>query len=136
MASFIFPSALMDMATGGLDFMRDGFSVMLLDPSGIPDEGASVRSEIKGEVMAPGYRAGGQAVETDITVDEGSDGIWLVLGGADWPSSSILAGFAAYYRNTGDEFNDSLVALVDFGGMVQSVNDMFRLTETRIRLVI
>lgn len=134
MQSFIYPSALLEFATGGLDFMRDDFSVMLLSPSHVPDRTKSVRAELGEEVIAPGYSPA--AVETDIVLHEGGPGLSIILGQVEWPSSSIMAGFAAYYRNTGNELSDSLVALIDFGQFVQSINDVFMLTESRINLTL
>lgn len=130
MESFIYPSILLDIVTGGVDFMRDDFSVMLLGPDFRPDRSISVRGELSDEVAAPGYSRA--AVETDILVDHGSEGLLITLGGAVWPASTIKASYAAYFRNDGNELADSLIALIGFGGIIQSIDDTFTLTETQI----
>lgn len=132
MASFIYPPAILDILTGGLDFSRDDFAVMLLDPSHSHHSADSIRADLSAEVSGGNYREGGLSVDVRIEVVDGETSV--VLGGAAWPRSNIVAQYAAYYRKTGNEYADTLVALIDFGRPVQSANDLFSLTDTIIQI--
>lgn len=131
MRSFIFPSVVSRMLAEEVNFVRDRFGVMLLDSSSSPDENASDRRDLDGEVSGPGYLPDGKDAEVTVLTEEGGK-TTIVLGGAVWPGSTIAARYAAYYRKSGDEGTDALVALIDFGKEVQSLNDLFSLTDSEI----
>jgi hypothetical protein len=133
MRSFIYPSVVSRMLAGEVNFVRDRFGVLLLDNSHTPDEADEDRRDLDGEVSGQGYRPDGQDADVKVLTDAGGKST-IVLGGVVWPSSTISARYAAYYRKSGNEARDALLALIDFGKDVQSVNDLFSLSDSEIDL--
>lgn len=133
MGSFIYPSSVARMLAGDINYVRDKFAVMLLDGSHKPSEDDDDRRDLDGEVSGQGYLAGGQEAEVMVLVDPNGK-TTIILGAAVWINSSLAARYAAYYRKSGNEVGNHLVALIDFGKEVQSLNDLFSLTESEIEI--
>jgi hypothetical protein len=117
------------MAAGSIRFATDNFKVMLV--SGYtPDKGThNTRADVTGEVSGSGYTAGGMAAVVTVN-DAGADQTDIVLGAVTWPASTISATGAAYYSAS----NNALVAYIDFGGMVTSLNGNFTLQASTVTI--
>lgn len=136
MASLIFNSCLDDTVRGNIDFDTDTFKVMLTTSAYVEDKDAHTkRSNISGEVVGAGYTAGGNTVAVTVTKDLANDRVDISLGGTTWPSSTITARKAIYYKSRGGANTaDEIVAVVDFGADVVSSNGTFTLTASTLRL--
>lgn len=133
MGSFIYPSSVARMLTGDINYLRDKFAVALLDGSHTPSEDDEEFRDIVNEVSGEGYQSGGKDAEV-VVLAEPDGKTCIVLGAAVWLNSSLAARYAAYYRKSANETGKHLVALVDFGKEVQSLNDLFSLTESEIQI--
>jgi hypothetical protein len=118
-----------DMAAGSLAFAADSFAVMLVSGY-VPDKGLhTARGDVVGEVTGAGYAAGGASVVVTVN-DAGADQTDIVLGGAAWPASTIDATGAVYYGGAAE----TLVAYIDFGGTISSLNGTFTLQPSTITI--
>lgn len=136
MASLIYNSALDDAVRGGIDFDSDAFKCLLVSSSYGPDKDAHTkRSDVTGEVSGTGYSAGGVSAAVSVTKDTANDRIDISLGAVSWPTSTITARGAVYYKSRGGMASaDELVAYIDFGSDVASTNGTFSLTASTIRI--
>lgn len=137
MPSLIYNSAIRDIATGAIDFDTDTFWVMLVT-SGYSEnkDTHTKRSDITNEVSGAGYTAGGQAVTVTVNaIDTVNDRVDVTLGGATWPSSTITARKAVYYKRRGGAATaDELIAVNDFGADVVSSSGTFTLNASTFRI--
>jgi hypothetical protein len=76
------------------------------------------------EVVAPGYTTGGKVLLNRM-VNERSDYIEVLFDIAEWPNSTIAADGAMIYNATD---SNAVLALLSFGGCVNSTNDSFTVT--------
>ena len=136
MSSIIYNSCLDDAARGLIDFENDTFGVMLATSAYSPDKDAHTRrSDVAGEVVGAGYTADGETAAVTVTKDTGNDRIDIALGAASWPTSTITARYAVYYKARGGAASaDELVAAIDFGADIISTNGMFSLTKSTLRI--
>ncbi len=136
MPSLIFNSALDDTVRGNIDFDTDAFKVMLVTAAYVEDKDAHTkRSNVTGEVVGTGYTAGGNTVTVSVNKDLVNDRVDISLGGTTWPTSTITARKAIYYKSRGGAPTaDEIVAVIDFGSDVVSSNGTFTLTASTIRL--
>lgn len=117
------------MAAGNIAFAADSFAVMLVSGY-VPDKGAhSHRSDVTGEVTGGGYTAGGASVVVNVN-DAAVDRADIVLGSATWPTSTITATGGVYYETA----TGVLVAFIDFGGSISSLNGAFTLQASTIEI--
>lgn len=133
---FVFNSTLRDEARGDINYLTDTFKVMLLSSSSTPNKDTwTRRSDVTNEVTGTGYAAGGVAVAVSVgAVDTNNDRVDVSLGSAEWLSSTITARYAIYYKSRGGASTaDELVALVDFGQDVSTINDTFSMTASILR---
>lgn len=79
----------------------------------------------EGEVVAPGYTAGGQALSGFNTLLDGDVAILDWSSNPVWPASSIAASGALIYNATR---GNKAVAVLAFAGLVTSTNDDFTVT--------
>jgi hypothetical protein len=127
MASLIYDAMVDGMAAGTIRFASDSFAVMLVNGY-VPDKGLhNVRADVTGEVSGAGYTAGGAAVTVSVS-DAGANQTDIQLGGATWSASTIDATGGVYY----DAGSDALVAYIDFGGTISSLNGAFTLQPSTI----
>lgn len=136
MASLIYNSLLFDEAKGSVDFDTDTFKVMLTTSSYTENKDThSKRSDVTNEVSGSGYTAGGNSATVTVgAVDTTNDRVEITLGGTTWPSSTITARKAVYYKSRGGASSaDELVAVVDFGSDVTTVSGTFTLTASTLR---
>lgn len=136
MPSFIYNSALRDEATGAINFAVDTFKVMLTTATYVPNKDTHAkRSDVTNEVVGTGYTAGGNAVTVTVgSVDTVNDRVDITLGGTSWPTSTITARYAVYYKSrAGAATADELVAVNDFGADVTSTGATFTLNASTFR---
>jgi hypothetical protein len=127
--SLIYDAMVDGMAAGSIRFASDAFKVMLVNGY-VPDKGLhNVRGDVTGEVSGAGYSAGGAAVTVTVT-DAGANQTDIQLGGATWGTSTIDATGGVYY----DAAGDALVAYIDFGGTISSLNGAFTLQPSTITI--
>lgn len=136
MPSLIYDSALEDEARGDIDFDNDAFRVMLCSGIYTPNKGAHTRrSDVKGEIVAQGYAPGGAQALVTVKKDTTNHRVNIELGGANWPTSTITARCAVYYKDRGGMAAlDELVAVIDFGKDIISTAGMFSLTPSTLRI--
>lgn len=141
MASLIYNNALSKALTGLIDFDTDTFKV-LLTTSAYPAAGDAAakdthvfRSDVTNEVTGTGYTAGGNTVTVTVNLDTANDRVDVTLGGTTWPSSTITARKAVYYKSRGGAATaDELVAINDFGADVISSSGTFTLNASTLRV--
>ena len=136
MASLVFNRALELWARGSIDFDTDTFKVMLTTSAYTEDKDAhDFRNDVTNEVSGTGYTAGGNTVTVTVTLDTGNDRVDISLGGTTWPSSTITARKAVYYKARGGLSSaDELVAVNDFGSDVVSSSGTFTLNASTLRI--
>lgn len=133
---FVFNSTLRDEAMGNIIYNSDTFKCMLLSSSATPNKDTwAKRSDVTNEITGTGYTAGGTAVTVSVgSVDTVNDRVDVSLGAAEWTSSTLTARYAVYYKSRGGASTaDELVAVVDFGQDVSTINDTFSLTASTLR---
>lgn len=136
MASLVFNRALELWARGNIDFDTDTFKVLLTTSAYTEDKDAhDFRNDVTNEVTGTGYTAGGNTVTVSVTLDTANDRVDISLGGTTWPSSTITARKAVYYKSRGGASSaDELVAVNDFGADVTSTNGTFTLNASTLRI--
>jgi hypothetical protein len=137
MPSLIYNSFWNDLVKGNVDLDTDSFKVMLVGASYSENKDTHAkRSDITNEVSGTGYTAGGATVTVTVSaVDTANDRQEVTLGGTTWPSSTITARKAVYYKSrNGAASADELVAVVDFGSDVSTTSGTFTLNSSTIRI--
>ncbi len=139
MASGIYLPALRFLAIGSIDFDTDTFKVLLTTSAYTEDlDLHDFRSDVTNEVTGTGYTAGGNTVTFTVNaVDTANNRLDITLGGTTWPSSTITARKAVYYKSRGGASSaDELVAVVDFGSDVSTTAGTFTLTASTLRFAL
>lgn len=136
MSSLIYNKALDAMAKGGVDFDTDTFYCMLVTSSYTPNKDTDeFRAAVTNEVVGTGYVADGTAATVTVNRDDANDRIDIALGAVSWPTSTITARGAVYYKHRGGASSaDELIAYIDFGGNVSSTAGTFALSASTLRL--
>ena len=138
MASYQYTSYFNDLCKGNIDMDTDTFKVLLATSSYTPSRNHTKRSDITNEVTGTGYTAGGNtATVTVSSVDTVNNRQDCVLGGTTWPSSTITARYAIYYKSRGGASSaDELVAINDFGSDITSASGTFTLNASTSRITV
>lgn len=136
MASLIFNRALELWARGSIDFDTDTFKVMLTTSAYTEDKDAhDFRNDITNEVSGTGYTAGGNTATVTVTLDTANDRVDISLGGTTWPTSTITARKAVYYKARGGASSaDEVIAVNDFGSDVVTSAGTFTLNASTLRI--
>lgn len=137
MPSLIYTSFFNDLLRANIDFDVDTIRVMLVTSGYTEDKDAHAkRSSITNEISGTGYTAGGATVTCTVAaVDTANDDQELTLGGATWPTSTITARKAVYYKSRGGAATaDELIAIIDFGADVSTTAGTFTLNSSTIRI--
>jgi hypothetical protein len=93
------------------------------------------RDDVTNEVSGAGYTAGGNTATVTVTLDTVNDRLDITLGGTTWPSSTITARKAVYYKARGGAATaDELVAVNDFGSDVVTSSGTFTLNASTLRI--
>lgn len=136
MASLIYHKLLENWARGNVDFDTDTFKVMLTTSAYTENKAThAFRSDVTNEVTGTGYTAGGNTATVTVTLDTANNRLDITLGGTTWPSSTITARKAVYYKSRGGAGTaDELVAVNDFGADVVSSSGTFTLNASTLRV--
>lgn len=136
MASLIYSHALDNGARGTIDYDTDTFKVMLVTSAYTENKDThEFRSDVTNEVSGAGYTAGGNTVTVTVTKDDANDRIDISLGGTTWPTSTITARKAVYYKSRGGAASaDEIIAVNDFGSDVISTGGTFTLNASTLRI--
>jgi hypothetical protein len=127
MASFIYNSAIDDLANGNIDFGADTFNLLLVTSSYTANKDTHVkRDDVTNEVTGTGYTAGGAATACTVTKDTATDKVTLSFASVSFSEATITAAGAVIYKTRGSTADlDELVAFIDFGGDVSSTAATF-----------
>jgi hypothetical protein len=139
MPSGIYLPALRNQAIGSIDYDTDTFRVLLTTASYTEDlDLHDFRNDVTNEVTGTGYTAGGNTVTVTVNaVDTANNRLDITLGGTTWPSSTITARKAVYYKSRGGASSaDELIAVVDFGSDVSTTAGTFTLTASTLRFAL
>jgi hypothetical protein len=136
MATLIYNSFFEDLARGNIDLDTDTFKVLLTTSTYSENKDTHTkRSDITNEVSGTGYTAGGNTVTMTITKDTANDRLDVTLGGTTWPTSTITARKAVYYKSRGGAATaDELIAVIDNGSDVSSTAATFTLNSSTLRI--
>jgi hypothetical protein len=135
MPSLIYNSFLEDLARGAIDMDTDTFRVLLTTSAYSENKDTHLkRSDVTNEVSGTGYTAGGVVTSITVTKDTVNDRLDITLGAVSWPTSTITARKAVYYKARGGAATaDELVAVNDFGSDVTSTGATFSLALSTVR---
>lgn len=135
MASLIYNEGLYRAMIGETDFDTNTFKVMLTTSAYTENKDTHLnRSDVTNEVTGTGYTAGGNTATVGVTKDLTNDRVDVSLGGTTWPSSTITARKAVYYKSTGTAATDTLVAVNDFGSDVVTSAGTLTLNASTLRI--
>jgi hypothetical protein len=136
MASLIFNRALEQWARGTIDFDTDTFKVLLTTSTYTENKDThDFRDDVTNEVVGSGYTAGGNTCTVTVTIDTVNDRVDISLGGTTWPTSTITARKAVYYKSRGGAASaDEVIAVNDFGSDVISTGGTFTLNASTLRI--
>jgi hypothetical protein len=136
MATLIYNSFFEDLARGNIDLDTDTFKVLLTTSTYSENKDTHTkRSDITNEVSGTGYTAGGNTVTMTITKDTANDRLDVTLGGTTWPTSTVTARKAVYYKSRGGAATaDELIAVIDNGSDVSSTAATFTLNSSTLRI--
>lgn len=135
MASFAYDSYLDDVLAGNI-IKTDTYYVMLTTATYVPSQAADLkRSAVTNEVVGTGYTAGGQAIVPTFTKDATNHKQVITFPSVTWPTSTITARRAVYYKRRGGASTaDELVAVDDFGADVVTTAGTLTLAATTINV--
>jgi hypothetical protein len=136
MATLIYNSFFEDLARGNIDLDTDTFKVLLTTSTYSENKDTHTkRSDVTNEVTGTGYTAGGNTVTMTITKDTVNDRLDVTLGGTTWPTSTITARKAVYYKSRGGAASaDELIAVIDNASDVSSTAATFTLNSSTLRI--
>lgn len=136
MPSLIYNRALELWARGSIDFDTDTFKVLLTTSAYSENKDThDFRDDVTNEVTGTGYTGGGNTATVTVTLDTANDRLDITLGGTTWPTSTITARKAVYYKSRGGAASaDELVAVNDFGSDVVSSGGTFTLNASTLRI--
>jgi hypothetical protein len=119
-----------------VDVDDDDWKVMLVTSSYTPDQFAhSRRDDITNEVTGTGYTAGGATCTGAVTRNDGAGTITITFGSVNWPSSTVTAAGAVYYKSRGGASSaDEIAVFNDFEANVSSSSSTFTVAATTITI--
>lgn len=132
MSSIVYNSFLFDTLSGNIDLGVDTFKLMLVTSGYVPDKDAHTkRSNITSEVVGTGYVSGGEVCALTRLDSLPLDRSQFTLAVTQWNPSTITARGAVLYKSRGGAASlDELVAYLDFGSDIISINGPFTVTPT------
>lgn len=125
MASLIYASFWDALAAGGMRMGHDRFRGLLVTADYAPDQlRHAVRGNVYGEVVGPGYEAGGLPLL--VSTQRQGAGLRFTFGQQIWGAASIKAARGQVVYRAGDNgAPDILLFFNDFGEDVTSTADDF-----------
>lgn len=135
MASFAYDSYLDNVLAGAIT-KADTYYVMLTTSAYTPNQATDTfRSAVTNEVTGTGYTAGGQVIVPTFAKDTTNHKMTVTFPAVTWPSSTITARRAVYYKRRGGAATaDELVAVDDFGADVVTTAGTFTLNATTVNI--
>lgn len=135
MASVIHTTCISRAFTGNINFDTDTFKVMLTTSAYTENKDHDFRDDVTNEITGAGYTGGGNTVTVSVTLDTTNDRVDVSLGGTTWPSSTITARKAVYYKSRGGAAAaDELIATNDFGSDVSTTSGTLTLNASTLRI--
>lgn len=137
MASLIYNNALWNLVKGAIDFDTDTFKCMLVTSTYTPNKDTDdFRNDVTNEVTGTGYTAGGTAATVTVNaIDTANDRVEVTLGAVSWPTATLTARGAVYYKSRGGASSaDEVVAYIDFGSDIAAAGGTFSLSASTLRL--
>lgn len=127
MADLIYTSAIFDLVTGAVDSDTDTFKVMLVTATYTPNKSTHLkRSDVTNEVTGTGYTAGGVTVTCTVAKNTTANTVTLTFSSASWPTSTITARGAVYYKSRGGASSaDEIIGYNDFDNNIVSAGGTF-----------
>lgn len=135
MASTAYDSYLDDVFAGNI-LKTDTYYVMLVTSAYTENKATHTkRSDVTSEVIGTGYTAGGQVIVPTFTKDTANHRETIIFPQITWPTSTLTARKAVYYKSRGGASSaDELVAVDDFGSDVVTTAGTFTLNATTIHV--
>lgn len=101
---------------GSINMVSDTIKVMLCTSSFTPDvDNMNFKSDITNEAVGTGYTAGGQALASKAwTREDANNRAFFDAADVVWPSSTITARYAVFYKDTGTPTTSPLIGYFDF----------------------
>jgi hypothetical protein len=136
MASFIYNSAIEDLANNDIDFSADTFKLLLVTSTYTANKDTHLkRSDVTNEVSGTGYTAGGEATACTVSKDTANDKVTIEFDPVTFSTATITARAGVIYKSRGGaDTADELVAYVDFGGDVTATAANFTVGTSTITL--
>ena len=136
MASTAYDSFNFDALTGNIDTNTDTFKVMLVTSAYTENKATHTkRSDITNEVTGTGYTAGGVTVIPTVTNDTTNHRTVITFPQVTWPSSTVTARKAVYYKSRGGASSaDELLFVNDFGLDVTTSAGTFTLNASTLNI--
>lgn len=129
MASLVYNSFFLDMATGQIDCDSDTFKMMLVTSSYSADKGHDKRSDITNEISGTGYTAGGKSVSFSVALDNSNNKLELAFSDVSWTTATFTTRGAVIYKSRGGTSSaDELVCYIDFGADKSPSAESFTVT--------
>ena len=134
MESLIYNSAWSYFFSRNIATRPNAINCMLVESGYSPNKKShSRRSHVGNEVRGNGYTAGGLPVSASVEITQATDTIYLILGDALWPKSTITATGAVYYTSRGGAAtDDDLIAFIAFKEKMSSINGDLLLSGVRL----
>lgn len=135
MSSTAYDSYLDDVLAGNIT-KTDTYGVMLASSAYTPNKATHMkRSDVTNEVSGTGYTTGGQTIVPTFSKDTTNHKCVITFPQITWPSSTITARYAIYFKKRGGASTaDEIIAVDDFGADVSSSSGTFTLNATTINL--
>lgn len=130
----IFNSFWIDLFRQRIALESDEVRVMLTTGYAPNKDVHARRSDVAAfEVSGAGYTSGGEIATVGVT--ESGDLVDATLAGVTWPTATLSATGAVYYKaRGGDAADDELILALAFDAPISSTDDAWSLTASILRL--
>ncbi|QEM40915.1 MAG: hypothetical protein [Phage AS32] len=131
MLANFYGNSFVSLFNGEIDFTGGAVKTALLVPGHTPDlDTHNYFDDVAAdEVSGTGYTQGGLILGTPSVTYNGATNLLTIDGdNAVWDPSTVSAGFALVYLDTGTDSTSPLIALLNFEGTISSNNGPFTVT--------
>jgi len=120
---------MQSLVNGEIDFDTDTIKVMLCASGYTPNQDSHrYKSSVTNEVTGTGYTAGGATLASKaVTYNASTNTLTLDAADPQWPSSTITARYAVFYKDSGTAGTSPLLCYWDFGADVISSGTSFNI---------